>query len=75
MVWFVIEMNLAIAFNCAILLRPFINRHLPWLLHRRKQNTAEHKMQGPLASRSIGGNYLGLGPGRQLFRKGRIIQR
>ncbi|KAI5457523.1 hypothetical protein BGZ63DRAFT_428223 [Mariannaea sp. PMI_226] len=58
-VWTYLELNLAIMCNCALLLRPFVLRHMPWLLRRP---TPKEKAQQPRrrtrASWSIGGRVL-----------------
>ncbi len=54
----VVENNMAITCNCAILLGPFLRRHIPWLLRRNRQAPEQHRPVEHAAVRTIGGHAL-----------------
>ncbi|KAI5456781.1 hypothetical protein BGZ63DRAFT_408923 [Mariannaea sp. PMI_226] len=59
LIWCAIEVNLAIVCNCAVLLRPFIRRHLRWLSRHgpQKKEQGERGLGGPKI-RSWPGDFL-----------------
>ena len=59
-VWSCVEVNLGIVCNCLVLLRPFVYRHIPWLVGQRSGPPRHRRWprRTALASRSIGGHAL-----------------
>ena len=57
-IWSCVEVNLGIVCNCLVLLRPFVYRHIPWLVGQRSGPPRHRRWprRTALASRSIGGH-------------------